>query len=167
MTNDHKRRIYFNIFRLFFSIPDLLRKKEFLNPNGSKEPYAFVIYSAYWVKIHYHFRSVDLKIPPKIKEYLECMFYRVTYNNLDVLYSVRWSSEKFQNFRTTSMLVTDVGDEMCWRQLWDACDGFRRFLHQYPLSFNISVGNQQPKDVTNIEILFIYNIFVKNFKNYM
>ena len=82
VTNDHKRRIYFNIFRLFFSIPDLLRKKAFLNPNGSKEPYAFVIYSAYWVKIHYHFRSVDLKIPPKIKEYLEYVFYRATWNNL-------------------------------------------------------------------------------------
>ena len=52
-----------------------------------------------------------------------------------------------------SMLVTDVGDEMCWRQLWDVDDGFRRFRHQHPLSFKISVGHQHPKDVTNIEIL--------------
>ena len=34
----------------------------------------------------------------------------------------------------TSMLVTDVRDEMCWRQLWD-------------------VGHLHLKDVTNIEIL--------------
>ena len=49
-----------------------------------------------------------------------------------------------------------VGDEMCWRQLWDVGDGFDRFCHQHPLSFNMTfcnVGQQQPKDVTNIEIL--------------
>ena len=51
----------------------------------------------------------------------------------------------------TSLLVTDVGDEICWWQLWDV--GFGRFCHQHPLSFNISVGHQHPKDVTNIEIL--------------
>ena len=51
------------------------------------------------------------------------------------------------------MLVTDVGDEICWRQLCDVGDGFDRFSHQHPLSFNIRVGYQQPKDVTNIEIL--------------
>ena len=39
--------------------------------------------------------------------------------------------------QATSMLVTDVG----------------RFCHQHPISFNISVGHQHPKDVTNIEIL--------------
>ena len=48
------------------------------------------------------------------------------------------------------MLVTDVRDEMCWRQLSDVGDGFGRFCHPYPLSFNISVGHQHPKDVTNI-----------------
>ena len=53
----------------------------------------------------------------------------------------------------TSMLVTDVGDELCWRQLLDVDDSFGRFYHQHPLFFNISVGHQQPKDVTNIEIL--------------
>ena len=53
----------------------------------------------------------------------------------------------------TSMLVTDVGDEMCWRPHWDVGDGFRRFFHQHSLSFNINFGHQQPKDVTNIEIL--------------
>ena len=31
------------------------------------------------------------------------------------------------------MFVTDVGDEMCWRQVWDVGDGFRRFCHQHPL----------------------------------
>ena len=50
------------------------------------------------------------------------------------------------------MLVTDVGDEMCWRQLWDVSDGFDRFRHQHPLSFNIIVGHQDSKDVTNIKI---------------
>ena len=52
----------------------------------------------------------------------------------------------------TSMLETDVGGEMCWRQLWDVGDGFDRFGHQLPLYFNISVG-QHPKDVINSEIL--------------
>ena len=51
------------------------------------------------------------------------------------------------------MLVTGLGDEMCWRKLWDVGDGFGRFRHQYPLSFNIIVGHQHSKDVTNIEIL--------------
>ena len=51
------------------------------------------------------------------------------------------------------MLVTDVGDEMCSRQLWDVGDRFRRFRHQHRLSLNNSVGHQHPKDVTNIEIL--------------
>jgi len=46
------------------------------------------------------------------------------------------------------MLVTDSGDEMCWRQLWDVGDGFAGYCQQYPLSFNKSVGQQQPKDVT-------------------
>ena len=53
----------------------------------------------------------------------------------------------------TSMLVTDVGNEMCWWQLWDVGDAFDRFRHQHPLSFNISVGHEHPKIVTNIEIL--------------
>jgi len=42
---------------------------------------------------------------------------------------------------------------MCWRQLWDVGDGFVCFYHQHPLSFNISIGHQQSKDVTNIEVL--------------
>ena len=37
------------------------------------------------------------------------------------------------------MLVTDVGDEMC-------------IGHQHPLSFYISIGYQDSKDVINIEI---------------
>jgi len=51
------------------------------------------------------------------------------------------------------MLVTDVGhemcsrqllgvgDEMCWRQRLDVGDGFGYFDHQHPLSLNISVGH--------------------------
>ena len=62
-------------------------------------------------------------------------------------------SGKVETLRATSMLVTDVGDEMCWRQLWDVGDGFVRFCYQHSLSLNISVGYQQPKDVTNIENL--------------
>ena len=50
------------------------------------------------------------------------------------------------------MLMTDVGDEMCWRQLRDIGDGFGRLRHQHHLFFNISVEHQHPKDVTNIEI---------------
>ena len=41
---------------------------------------------------------------------------------------------------TTSMLLTDVGNEMCWRQSRDFGDDFDRFRHQHPLSFNIGVG---------------------------
>ena len=50
------------------------------------------------------------------------------------------------------MLVTDVGDEMCWRQFCDVGDGFVRFRPQHNLSFHINVKLQHPKDVTNIEI---------------
>ena len=35
----------------------------------------------------------------------------------------------------------------------DFGDGFGRFFHQHSLSFNIGVGHQHPKYVTNIEIL--------------
>ena len=51
------------------------------------------------------------------------------------------------------MLMTDVGDVMCWRQLWDHGDAFGRVRRQHSPSFNISVGHQHPKDVTNIEIM--------------
>ena len=58
------------------------------------------------------------------------------------------------------MLVTDVGDEMCWRQfldvgdemcrrqLLDVVDGFGYFDHQHPLS--LSVGHQHPQNDTKI-----------------
>ena len=67
-------------------------------------------------------------------------------------------SKRFQKYflsRATSMLATDIGDKIRWRQLWDVGDGFERFCYQYLLalaSFSISVGHQHPKDVTNIEI---------------
>ena len=44
----------------------------------------------------------------------------------------------------------DVGDEMCWWQLWDVGDSLSHFSHQHFLSFNISVGHQHQKDVTNV-----------------
>ena len=50
-------------------------------------------------------------------------------------------------------ILTDVGDEICWRQLLDVGDSLSRFAHHYPASFKISVGQQHPKDVTNIKIL--------------
>ena len=52
------------------------------------------------------------------------------------------------------MLVTDVGDEMCWRELWDDDEGFGRFCHQYPLPFKISdikKCHQYQNSVTNIQ----------------
>ena len=52
----------------------------------------------------------------------------------------------------TSILMTDVGVLMCWRQFQDVGDSFDRFCHQHFLSFNLSVGHQHPKDVTNIEM---------------
>jgi len=51
----------------------------------------------------------------------------------------------------TSMLVTGVGDEICWWQFQDVGVGFGHFGHQHPLSLN--VGYQHPKDVTKILIL--------------
>ena len=50
----------------------------------------------------------------------------------------------------TSMLVTDVGGEMCWRQLLHVGDGFGRVRHQHALSFDISVQHQHPKYFMNI-----------------
>ena len=44
----------------------------------------------------------------------------------------------------TSMLMTDVGGEMCWLQLLHVGDGFGRVRHQHPLSINISVEHQHP-----------------------
>ena len=58
-----------------------------------------------------------------------------------------------QNSRVTSMLLTDIGDEMCWWQFKDVGDGFGHFGHQHPLSLNINIGHQNPKDVTKILIL--------------
>ena len=57
----------------------------------------------------------------------------------------------------TSMLVTDVGHEMFWWQLWDVGDGFGHFRHQHLLFFNIMlfvIYRRVPtsKNVTNIEI---------------
>ena len=51
------------------------------------------------------------------------------------------------------MLVTDVGDEMCWREFYDVGDASDYFGHQHPLSLNTSVGDQLSKDVTEIFIL--------------
>ena len=41
--------------------------------------------------------------------------------------------------RVTSMLITDVGEEMCWLQLQDSGDSFGQFSHKHS------------KDVTKIE----------------
>ena len=51
------------------------------------------------------------------------------------------------------MLVMDVGDEVCWWQFKNVGDGFGHFGHQHPLSLNINVRRQHPKDVTKILIL--------------
>ena len=56
------------------------------------------------------------------------------------------------------MFVTDVGDEICWRQHWDVGDGFGRFCHQHSLSFNnIEILSPTSKNchqdkVTNIDL---------------
>ena len=49
------------------------------------------------------------------------------------------------------MLVTDVGDKMCWRQLWDVGDGFGRFFTN--ILYLLTLVSGQQKDVTNFEIL--------------
>ena len=35
----------------------------------------------------------------------------------------------------TLLLVTDVGEELCWRQLLDVGDGVGRYRQQHSLSF--------------------------------
>ena len=47
-----------------------------------------------------------------------------------------------QSRMVTSMLVTDVGDKMCWCQLIVVGDSFGYFGHQHSQSFYISVGHQ-------------------------
>ena len=44
-----------------------------------------------------------------------------------------------------SMLVTDVGDEMCWWRFWP-------FWSPTSIVFYISVGHQHSRDVTNITV---------------
>ena len=46
------------------------------------------------------------------------------------------------------MLVTDVGDEMCWRELWDDDDGFGRFVTNILYLVRLATS----KNVTNIKI---------------
>ena len=62
-------------------------------------------------------------------------------------------------WRVTSMMVTVVGEEMCWRQLGDVGDGFGRSRHQHPLSFYISVEHQHSKDVTNAQKLSLTSTY--------
>ena len=45
----------------------------------------------------------------------------------------------------SSMLVTDVGDQMCWWQVWDVSDRFRMLVTDL-----IHWGNYQHHKVTNI-----------------
>ena len=67
------------------------------------------------------------------------------------------SSTKLRFDLELSIGYIDVGDG-CWEQnvlltvkdLYDVSDGFGTFDHEYPLSFNISVGNQQSNDLTNV-----------------
>ena len=63
------------------------------------------------------------------------------------------------------MLVTNVGDEMRWRQLSDVGDGFDRFRHQHPLFLNISDGHQTSKDVTNIVTIIMFVILRHHISN--
>ena len=72
--------------------------------------------------------------------------------------------------RATLVLVPDVGDELCWRQVWDVI-GFGYFCHQHLL--NVFVGgrfnsitniqklsstwSRQHHDVTNITVAFCSN----------
>ena len=51
-----------------------------------------------------------------------------------------------------SMLVTDFGCKMFWRQRLDVGDGFGHFGRQHEISFYIRVWHQHFKDATNIEI---------------
>ena len=56
-----------------------------------------------------------------------------------ILFVVQNISCSFYLNPATSILVTDNGDELSSRQLWDVGDCSRRFRHQHPLYFNKSV----------------------------
>ena len=68
------------------------------------------------------------------------------YNMVHIIWTIEtiWYGLYNLKFSATSMLATDVWDEICWRQLWDVSDGFERFCHQHPLYFTISVGHHYP-----------------------
>ena len=52
----------------------------------------------------------------------------------DTLENTATENLALENFElATSRLVTEIGDEMRWRQLLDVGDGFGRFCHQNPL----------------------------------
>ena len=68
-----------------------------------------------------------------------------------------WKTQKHQSSTDSSTGYINIGDG-CWRRNVLATTlrcwwRYGRFCHQHPLFFEISVGHQQPKDVTNIEIL--------------
>ena len=50
---------------------------------------------------------------------------------LKKLLTITWTTQKplnCQKIQVTSMLVTDVGDQMCWWQVWDIGDRFRMLV---------------------------------------
>ena len=97
------------------------------------------------------------------KQYMENYFKFELEKDFDVSWAkgvsfcLDWASSIGENCdiivdKFTSMMVTDVGDEMCWWHLKDVVDSFGHFGHQHLRSFYIGVGHQHWKDVTNIEI---------------
>ena len=63
------------------------------------------------------------------------------------------------------MLVTDVGDEICWWQLQDDGDGFGLFGHQHPLSLCITSGNNIQKMSPTSNFRHQHPQIVINFKS--
>ena len=66
----------------------------------------------------------------------------------------RWSvSSKAFKSTVSSMLVTDVGDQMCWWQVWDVSDRFgmlmTNFIHCENRQHNDSVTNIWNRSPTN------------------
>ena len=62
----------------------------------------------------------------------------------------KWS-QKCLKIWSTSMLVTDVEDQMCWRQVWDVGDSFGRFFTSIEILSLTSKNCHQDK-VTNIHL---------------
>ena len=59
--------------------------------------------------------------------------FEASLDKFSIIGKIRKSHKKFKSWKMTSMLVTDVGDEMCWWKLEYVGDSFCHFWRQHLL----------------------------------